>query len=246
MHLGLPRTKNALILLLLAACSQAAPQASLAMPAPAAPPAPAPTAEPVARAESQPQPEAPAVPRFRRTVQLMIFGSFPSDLIPEIERALREQLQVQVLPTITRALPQKAYYAPRKRYRAEKLLVALEREQEKDISQLGMTEVDISTTKGKHKDWGVFGISMLGGTSSVISTHRSKRDQPRTELYRFRVVSTAVHEVGHMLGLDHCVEARCVMNDAEGSIKNVDDSTGTLGPKCSKLLDARSPATLAP
>jgi len=182
----------------------------------------------------------------RRTVQLTILGEFPSDVIPGIEAALATKLRVHVLPTLRRDLPEEAYYKPRKRYRAEKLLLALEREQQPDISQLGLTEVDISTTKGKVKDWGVLGLGSLGGTSSVISTHRTRRDSPGDALYRFRVVSTAVHEVGHMLGLDHCAEPRCVMNDAEGSIKNVDDSTGELGPVCVALLDGRAPATLAP
>jgi archaemetzincin len=182
----------------------------------------------------------------RRTVQLTILGEFPSDLIPDIEAALRDKLSVHVLPTLRRELPEGAYYKPRKRYRAEKLLAALEHEQQPDISQLGLTEVDISTTKGKIKDWGVFGLGSLGGTSSVISTHRTRRDDPSEALYRFRVVSTAVHEVGHMLGLDHCTEPRCVMNDAEGSIKNVDDSTGELGPTCVALLEESSPAKLEP
>lgn len=183
---------------------------------------------------------------MRRTVQLTILGAFPSDVIPEIEAALRAQLRVHVLPTKTRELPDEAYYKPRKRYRAEKLLAALESEQQENVSQLGMTEVDISTTKGKVKDWGVLGLGSLGGTSSVISTFRTRKDHPSDQLYRFRVVSTAVHEVGHMLGLDHCTEPRCVMNDAEGSIKNVDNSTGQLGPGCVALLDEASPATLEP
>ncbi|MFT3924492.1 MAG: hypothetical protein QM778_18280 [Myxococcales bacterium] len=182
----------------------------------------------------------------RRNVLLEILGDFPEEVIPQIEAGLRRELRVQVLPTVRRALPAEAYYPPRRRYRAEKLLHVIEREQPAQTSVLGMTEVDISTTKGRHQDWGVFGLGMIGGTSSVISTFRLRRGNPRAELYRFRVVSTAVHEVGHMLGLNHCAEPRCVMNDAEGSIKTVDNSTGELGPRCLALLDRLAPVTRSP
>jgi archaemetzincin len=47
-----------------------------------------------------------------------------------------------------------------------------------------------------------------------------------------------------MLGLEHCVEPRCVMNDAEGSIKTVDNSTGELGAECAVRLDTLAPRTL--
>lgn len=182
----------------------------------------------------------------RRSVRLEILGDFPEPAIAEIETGLRDELNVQVLPTVRRPLPPEAYYPPRKRYRAEKLLRVIEREQPARTSVLGMTQVDISTTKGRVQDWGVFGLGMIGGTSSVISTFRLKRGKPSAERYRFRIVSTAVHEVGHMLGLEHCTEPRCVMNDAEGSIKTVDNSTGKLGPGCLSLLDRLAPARRAP
>lgn len=190
--------------------------------------------------------DSPRSELVRRSVRLEILGDFPESAIPAIEAGLQHELRVQVLPTSRRPLPQEAYYRPRKRYRAEKLLRVLEREQPARTSVLGMTEVDISTTKGHYKDWGVFGLGMIGGTSSVISTFRLRRGRPSAELYRFRIVSAAVHEVGHMLGLNHCTEPRCVMNDAEGSIETVDNSTGALGPGCLSLLDRLAPATRAP
>jgi hypothetical protein len=67
----------------------------------------------------------------------------------------------------------------------------------------------------------------------------------RPEHRTFRVVTTAVHEVGHTLGLDHCVEPHCVMNDAEGSIETVDHSTGKLGQECRDELDREEPRRLA-
>jgi archaemetzincin len=209
--------------------------------------------EPRARVSEAPPPGSPSrrgdasadvAELVRRSVRLEILGDFPREVVPEIEAGLRRQLRV--LPTLQRPLPAWAYYPPRKRYRAEKLLQVLEREQPARTSVLGMTEVDISTTKGKHQDWGVFGLGMIGGTSSVISTFRLRRGKPSAELYRFRIVSSAVHEVGHMLGLEHCTEPRCVMNDAEGSIKTVDASTGELGPRCLARLAELAPATRSP
>jgi archaemetzincin len=169
---------------LLCACSSAAPAPD------ALPPREAPAlAAPAPAIKAGVQAPAPEAPRVRRTIQLTIMGAFPETLIPDIEAALRKQLGVHVVPTRTVELPEEAYYTPRKRYRAEKLLAALERDQHEGISSLGMTEVDISTTKGKVKDWGVFGLGMIGGTTSVISTHRLRKDKPSEALYRFRVVS---------------------------------------------------------
>jgi archaemetzincin len=190
--------------------------------------------------------ERPSPHLVRRSVQLTVLGSFPEAATSQIEEALRQQLSVEVLPTERRELPAEAYYAPRKRYRAEKLLSALEARQRKHLGQLGLTEVDISTTKGKVKDWGVFGLGVIGGDSAVISTHRLRRDNPSAEVYRFRIVTSAVHEVGHMLGLDHCTEPHCLMNDAEGSIRTVDTSTGALGPTCQAALLKLAPRNRVP
>jgi archaemetzincin len=203
-------------------------------------------AEPRASTPS-PAAAAPALPALvRRSVQLTLFGSFSEATLAQIEAHLRAQLEVEVLPAQRRELPVTAYYAPRKRYRAERLLDALDARARRGISQLGLTEVDISTSKGKHKDWGVFGLAWIGGESAVISTHRLRRDQPKDELYRFRVVTTAAHEIGHMLGLDHCSEPHCLMNDAEGSIRTVDESSGELGPACRAALTRLAPRRQLP
>src|SRR5439155_13511886 len=128
-------------------------------------------------------------------------------------------------------LPKEAYYPPRHRYRAERLLEFLEgiaKGEPPGTRILGMTDVDISTTKGKVSDWGVFGLGEIGRRNCVISVFRLKRNAKDAGHLAFRVSSTAVHEVGHTLGLPHCPTARCVMQDAEGSIQTTDTGTGKL------------------
>src|SRR5262249_52338486 len=110
-----------------------------------------------------------------------------------------------------------------------------------DARVLALTDVDISTTKGRVYDWGVFGLGEISGRACVVSVHRLRRGARSAEHLRFRVVTTGIDEVGHTLGLPHCLEARCVMQDAEGSIKNTDSSTGHLGPGCRRLLDRTAP-----
>ena len=111
------------------------------------------------------------------------------------------------------------------------------------IKLLGLTEVDISTTSEPYEDWGIFGLGHCPGQSAVISSKRLSRRPKNREHVRFRVATTAVHEIGHTFGLPHCAEdkARCVMLDAEGGIENTDVSTGALGPACAKLLDSLAP-----
>jgi archaemetzincin len=201
----------------------------------------------VAPATTSPTGEPEETSRSRALVKLIVLGEFDSALIDRVEAGLRAELAVDVERIEGLPLPQEAYYPPRRRYRADRLLEHLNTHLEGEPATtrvLGMTSVDISTTKPPHQDWGVFGLGELGGRSCVISTFRLARRARDTDHLTFRVVTTAVHEVGHTLGLEHCDDPGCVMRDAEGSITTVDTSTGHLGPHCTRLLDERSPRVL--
>ena len=125
-----------------------------------------------------------------------------------------------------RDLPKRAWYPPRKRWRAEKLLDFLDELAPNDADQvLGLTADDISTTKGDVEDWGVMGLGEDPGRAAVISTFRCRkktRARDPDEHARERLAKTAAHEIGHTLGLDHCPTRGCLMEDAEGSVLTTD------------------------
>lgn len=144
---------------------------------------------------------------------------------------------VVVLPT--RELPQAAYYPPRSRYRAEKLLDALVEQTPEDAQVVvGLTTVDISTTKGKYEDWGILGLATISGRECVISRFRAARGAKNAEHTRQRLAKVVVHEIGHTLGLVHCPTHTCLMEDGKGSVLTTDHELdfcatcrGTVGDK---------------
>lgn len=237
----MPRPGLLPLLILAVACGDPPAPAARAQP-PAPPPAEAPAPAPS-------PPRSPDETRVRAHVELVTLGrGFPAELADAVEVGLRRELQVSVGRIDGLALPRDAWYAPRRRYRAERLLAFLNRRLEgapRTTRVLGLTTVDISTTKGSIRDWGIFGLGELGGRSCVVSTFRLRR-RARDDAHRtLRVVTTAVHEVGHTLGLDHCTEPACIMRDAHGSIATVDSSTGVM-PECRAELDVDAPRVVRP
>ncbi|MEZ4385811.1 MAG: hypothetical protein R3A79_31120 [Nannocystaceae bacterium] len=177
---------------------------------------------------------------MRAPIVTIVIGDFDEELRAEVEAGLARALPVEVRRGPTWALPKAAYYPPRRRYRADALIDLLRdaaaEDAEPDARYLGLTSVDISTTKGKHKDWGIFGLAFCPGQGAVISSHRLRRGAKDREHFAFRVTNTAIHEVGHSLGLEHCDEPRCPMQDAEGSVATTDSSAQVLGPECAEEL----------
>lgn len=140
-------------------------------------------------------------------------------------------LRADVLPSAP--LPASAYHPPRKRYRAEKLLDHLNSMKDgRFLKIIGLTTADISTTKGEFNDWGIFGLGSLGGTACVVSTYRLGRGKVPEKKFLERLAKVVNHELGHTLGLDHCPNRGCLMEDAAGTIGTVDRESGELCGSC--------------
>jgi len=164
-----------------------------------------------------------------KTIVLQPLGSVDGKLVESARSGLAAYYKTNVRVMPAKALPKIAFYAPRQRYRADKLIAWLYRGGDSIV--VGLTSADISTTKGQYKDWGVFGLGYLGKGACVISTYRLRRGATAA-LLRARLVKVVNHEVGHNLGLPHCPTPGCMMNDAGGKVATVDKETGKLCAKC--------------
>jgi archaemetzincin len=145
-------------------------------------------------------------------------------------------------------LPQKAYTDTKSpRYKAEIILEHLKLNIPSGFDQIiGITSKDICFSKRnnfgqikepswKYKEWGIFGLATVPGKSCIISTFRIKNTSK--EKYKDRLQKVCIHEFGHNLGLLHCSDNKCVMQDAVESIATVDKAQKCFCQKCTDKIN---------
>lgn len=125
--------------------------------------------------------------------------------------------------------PKNSLNHTKSRYRADSLIKYLGTLAKQDQLIIGITDKDISTTKGEHSDWGVMGLGYCPGKSCIASNFRLKGKNRHEKLFK-----VAIHELGHTHGLPHCPEKTCLMRDAEGKDR-LDEEKGFCS-KCKKVL----------
>lgn len=108
------------------------------------------------------------------------------------------------------------FFDPRRRqYRADQILAGLKTlaVQPHEVV-LGLTDCDLFLPILTF----VFGCAELAGNAAVVSVHRLDPrfygEEPDPGLILERTEKEVLHELGHVLGLTHCRDRRCVMAGA--------------------------------
>lgn len=178
-------------------------------------------------------------------VGIQPLGSISAKEVDSVANAVEKMYGFETVILIPSALPQSAFTEVRyPRYRADSLVLWLPSIKPDSITFiLGLTNKDISVTKykagtreikdpeWKYKDFGIFGLGSVGGAACVVSSNRLHKGVSDKTFYT-RLTRISCHEMGHVFGLRHCPKANCLMNDANESIKTIDNSTGVLCQKC--------------
>jgi archaemetzincin len=178
-------------------------------------------------------------------IGVLPLGDFNQNLITVIKAQITIFYDVKVVVLPMLALPQTSYLKSRDRYVADSLLDFILLQQalkEKNNTPnhcdyiVGLTEKDICTSHNNSSSWGVFGLGFMPGKACVISTLRLKKNA-NYDLLTIRLIKVVLHELGHNFGLDHCKTPGCMMRDAEGTIKSVDNEKMDICKVCKGKLN---------
>ncbi len=151
----------------------------------------------------------------RRTIYVQPLGGIEAQHARLMETA-REYLEAffgtpaKILPGIE---PDRRAWRPKRRqFEAESLLKQLHKNAPTDaFAVAGFLTEDLYTDD----DDFVFGLAredLAAGVFSLARLSERYRGQPKGATLEQRTLTTAVHELGHVLGIDHCLAYQCVMN----------------------------------
>ena len=161
---------------------------------------------------------------------------FHLDQLPSLMSHMVPNLNVSVTPPVTDI--GEAVDTRRGQYHSTRIIAILENQNSLAGFEkiLGVTSLDLFNPSPRADGGGfVFGEARLRGRSGIVSTFRLGSDLPSSLLFDSRVKKEVFHELGHMIGLDHCSSLSCVMYKSE-SVEDTDAKSDHYCDKCQSIL----------
>jgi archaemetzincin len=147
-----------------------------------------------------------------KLLQLLPIGNVDEGLIVEMCPAIEAIVGIpcNVLPD--RLDPDFAFHRERQQYHSSEILQRMQSFVRADTwRMLGIAAVDLYIPILTF----VFGEAQMSGPCAVLSSHRLRQEfyglPCDPELFQYRLIKEAVHELGHTLNLAHCDDYHCVM-----------------------------------
>ena len=178
-----------------------------------------------------------------RAVRVWRAGGVPLSMLDDLSSNLAALLRVTCRVESPRLETDYAFDLARGQYHSTAILQRLVRQPSRGESLLAVTSGDLFVPVLTY----VFGESQVGGAAAVVSIHRLREEfyglPSNAGLLRQRLLKEAMHELGHVWGLRHCDDWRCVMATTH-SAELIDVKEAGFCRECAWVLDGSEGAPL--
>jgi archaemetzincin len=166
------------------------------------------------------------------TIHILPLGKVSYQVLNDVQSGLKQFYKKEVIVDKEVPLDKSLLAKSGLRYSADSILKKFAN----NNVTLIITEKDIISKKDKIEEYGIFGLGYQPGKTCVISPFRP-RWHSTPAILRDRLQKISIHEVGHNLGLPHCTNNKeCLMNAANGTIKQVDQEKMFFCEACKKKI----------
>lgn len=172
-------------------------------------------------------------------IALVPIGEIDSKALGFLKDSLKIRFKKDVVIESRIELPESAYNPKRNQYHATPIVRLIFDSISGYDKVLGVIDFDLWVPGLNF----VFGEAEgIGGGACIISLIRLRQEfyslPPDTSLFYERVLKEAVHELGHLYGLLHCENPRCVMHFSN-SLRDTDYKGSNFCRKCMHKLHSQ-------
>lgn len=179
-----------------------------------------------------------------KSIYIQPFEEAAAGLLENVTAAIGEVFGIKTVLGRNLTEPKGSLDNRRSQYRAQCFLEALSEERESlsqrapgELLLLGITRMDLFVPRLNF----VFGVAEREKGVAVVSVNRLEPEfygnTPDRELMQTRLLKESIHEIGHVLGIDHCGDPRCIMHFSS-TIGDTDSKGPGFCSRCEMRLQA--------